>query len=1038
MEMMIEERGEVLASAPQKRHTVKVSQSEEDQIIIEDVFRNRIYSDKTLACVREIVCNAKDAHTEKGNNNPIEITLPTSLSPTFKVKDMGLGMNPELIAETYASLGSSTKRKTNQIGSYGIGSKAPLAYTDSFQVLTVAEGVTYCYTVYVDGGRKTQIDLVYEVQTPDTQSGTEVIVPVKVGDMDYFKKCVEYVTQFWSIHPTIDGVINESPVKKPLCGSTGEVQGCINIFKSPLLVVYGEVPYALPVSVKNNFQVPISRDIALNAFCIEIADNCLTIPPAREAISEGDYEKIVQIIHNSITTHFVPRIPKLVKASIENKESEIFFNKMLDVSDPESASYLDAMNETANLLQKINSEFIPINCDAEKFNILQIAKIMVERYASIAAIFVTDPIPDTLLADPNTNLQTNHQIIKGSIFPRFDSYGVANSRHSITPAFFNAQAHRIPDHKLGRLCFSAIGGVKVENKGSKMISFHGGNKYINTLNSGQFMFETFPSPDGVKQGTLLIGYSEKADVINPIKLYENTVWKYPGRYQGVVIIPREVALTVKHVNITAQIQFTPRMMSCVGDPRTFGPRELTQFDLEGVARFVAQSNYPTKPLDHVIQITRFEVVNLDEVYPAVLPGYVSPEELSRRTLARKANAAARKMGGKIVSTVKGGHHAKKVIKTAGDEGITREVVMGAFLKPVTNNGGNIFAGSFYPMQTGGYGHLYGKCSETVKSAKIQGQKAIPVLPYYHGTVGFFSKSGPTLREETFGHYTRRWVRDKSYKIPELTSKNTYGITIDKTQGYPAAILSRLTEALYGVVDSSVFLLATPAGMVSLMEKGGEGSVVYLSDYLQQTYGTPSDADYQLIYALGRGHQTVDSDSACLYQMIARTFGIAYGLCGFRDIVVKSETGKYFKSYFLGLNKKKTKSFGLAHYLHVAHKRRTHPDYLMVKPELASKYAVKNLDEAEVMRKVAQISIHRSSELRTLSDFVRYPAQYDSSAIELNEEIQYTGRNVDDILGGAAISYFPGYLPTGHKLKPSSSLIHRIESVDSFLRLNEKF
>ena len=70
-----------------------------------NVLRNQLYSDKELAIIREYSTNAADAHVEAGiADTPIEITLPTKLSPTFKIRDFGLALNDSEIQDVLCFL----------------------------------------------------------------------------------------------------------------------------------------------------------------------------------------------------------------------------------------------------------------------------------------------------------------------------------------------------------------------------------------------------------------------------------------------------------------------------------------------------------------------------------------------------------------------------------------------------------------------------------------------------------------------------------------------------------------------------------------------------------------------------------------------------------------------------------------------------------------------------------------------------------------------------------------------------------------------
>jgi DNA topoisomerase VI subunit B len=101
-----------------------------DMGFVLELLRNKIYSNIPLAVCREYVCNARDAHREAGKpERPIEITLPTMLEPTYKVRDFGKSISPENMVDIFIQYGASTKRTTNKLtGGFGIGCKVFLLY----------------------------------------------------------------------------------------------------------------------------------------------------------------------------------------------------------------------------------------------------------------------------------------------------------------------------------------------------------------------------------------------------------------------------------------------------------------------------------------------------------------------------------------------------------------------------------------------------------------------------------------------------------------------------------------------------------------------------------------------------------------------------------------------------------------------------------------------------------------------------------------------------------------------------------------------
>jgi hypothetical protein len=138
-----------------------------------------LYSDPELAVLREYSTNAFDAHVEAGIKRPIEVTLPTSLSPFLRIRDYGLGLNAEDIREIYSRYGTSTKRQSNDVvGMLGLGCKSALTYTDQFTVTGIKDG--NCIQVSVsrteDGAGVMNIVTQYETDDP---SGVEILIPAK-------------------------------------------------------------------------------------------------------------------------------------------------------------------------------------------------------------------------------------------------------------------------------------------------------------------------------------------------------------------------------------------------------------------------------------------------------------------------------------------------------------------------------------------------------------------------------------------------------------------------------------------------------------------------------------------------------------------------------------------------------------------------------------------------------------------------------------------------------------------------------------------
>lgn len=177
-----------------------------DFSVIFDILRNKMYSNPIMAICREIGVNALDSHREVGKENvPIQITLPTTLEPFYRIKDWGPGLNKDRIANVYTKYGSSTKRGDNtQIGFFGCGAKTPWSYGPDFSIETIVDGTKYCYQCFIDSKNIGSIALLNSEPT-DQGNGTEISIPIKPADFNAFRDGTFFVTKHWTVPPIIKG-----------------------------------------------------------------------------------------------------------------------------------------------------------------------------------------------------------------------------------------------------------------------------------------------------------------------------------------------------------------------------------------------------------------------------------------------------------------------------------------------------------------------------------------------------------------------------------------------------------------------------------------------------------------------------------------------------------------------------------------------------------------------------------------------------------------------------------------------------------------
>jgi hypothetical protein len=158
---------------------------------------SKLYAYPIRTLVQEYICNGRDAMREAGTwgKLPIEITIPNTLDPVFKVRDFGVGISPDRMENIFVNYGSSTKRNTNtQTGGFGIGAKSAFSYTDSFTVTSFYNGVRYLYVAHL--GDEGGVNLISKNNTSQP-NGVEISIGVKPKDISEFRNAVQRCVRFW-------------------------------------------------------------------------------------------------------------------------------------------------------------------------------------------------------------------------------------------------------------------------------------------------------------------------------------------------------------------------------------------------------------------------------------------------------------------------------------------------------------------------------------------------------------------------------------------------------------------------------------------------------------------------------------------------------------------------------------------------------------------------------------------------------------------------------------------------------------------------
>lgn len=170
------------------------------------ILSSGLYKEKVLAIVRELSCNAYDAHIAAGTPyRPFDVHLPNAMEPFFSVRDYGPSLGPDRIGPVYTTYFESTKTESNElIGGLGLGSKSPFCYVDSFTVIARHGGMRRTYTCFFDETDTPSLLLMSEEES-DEETGLEVKLPVRAFNFYEFKAKAEQVYKHFETEPNVVG-----------------------------------------------------------------------------------------------------------------------------------------------------------------------------------------------------------------------------------------------------------------------------------------------------------------------------------------------------------------------------------------------------------------------------------------------------------------------------------------------------------------------------------------------------------------------------------------------------------------------------------------------------------------------------------------------------------------------------------------------------------------------------------------------------------------------------------------------------------------
>ena len=295
------------------------------------ILSDGLYSDKVTAVIRELTCNARDAHTAAGKEHiPYKVHLPTVIEPYFQVFDQGIGLSFDDIMSLYTTYGESLKNNTNDmIGGLGLGSKAGFAYADQYQVEGRWHGKSHLFSCYVDEIGEPQIAHISTLDTPNRPNGLQINIPVKQHDVTEFVRKATALFEYYEPRPECN--IDLEFHTREVVLSSDDWKLYKGSYSNSVYAIQGQVRYPIDRDSLTNLTDDLldvikgaDLDIWFDIGELEVAAN-------REALSYSDFT--INSISNKLSKIKQDMIKSANKSIIDCSslwEASIKANKMYD------------------------------------------------------------------------------------------------------------------------------------------------------------------------------------------------------------------------------------------------------------------------------------------------------------------------------------------------------------------------------------------------------------------------------------------------------------------------------------------------------------------------------------------------------------------------------------------------------------------------------------------------------------------------------------------------------------------------------------
>lgn len=299
------------------------------------ILSSNLYSNQKLAVVREVLCNSWDAHIDAGiTDQAVEITYKDGV---LNFRDFGKGIAHEDMGRVYGTYGSSTKKNDSKsTGGFGLGCKAPFAYTDSFRVTSCHMGVKTLYNISKSSVEsKGKPSIVKILSMPTNETGLTVSIAIDRSDWQEFGNYLKSITLLGEIKATLttDTIATTEYQRLDMPFIPGAYLAETNNWYDSYMgnhrvfIRYGNVVYPVlntPATRPAVETIERFLDIlSLHRVLVQAAPDSLALTPGRESLSsqkktENGIVDVVTDLVARMETDVKKRIPQVMAEYINN------------------------------------------------------------------------------------------------------------------------------------------------------------------------------------------------------------------------------------------------------------------------------------------------------------------------------------------------------------------------------------------------------------------------------------------------------------------------------------------------------------------------------------------------------------------------------------------------------------------------------------------------------------------------------------------------------------------------------------------------